>query len=418
MNPARLLRDSVHLLPAAILLLVLPLNHTMALRMGMLFLAAGIAWHVARRHPILSIPLKLPLAAWGGIALLSVTWSFNPVFSLNEIKTEIGYGLIVFFTFFILTRGGAELGLWLRALMAGVSIPIVIAMVHFWQRGGWAGYDWEWQNDFVPFSTYLATLSPFLLYLLYKTPFAKFPQNAVWLLLPFFLLAAYATQNRMFWLSFGCVLLLFLALGGWRFRRSGDARRLFVIGLAGLLIAGVGFVATVKQRAVIPAESTTAVVAHTLAQSERYEIWGFWAKRIAERPFTGVGFGRDLPHFVYADLKPKTWHVLMFAHAHNLFADYLLQMGVAGLVVLLYLLGSLYREFWKLYRSSNDEISLVGICGMALVTAFITKNMTDDLFWRTDALLFWALTGMLLGYAKYSAARSIGAGSPATSCKA
>jgi hypothetical protein len=28
----------------------------------------------------------------------------------------------------------------------------------------------------------------------------------------------------------------------------------------------------------------------------------------------------------------------------------------------------------------------------------LSKNMTDDLFWRGDALLFWALMGILLGY--------------------
>jgi len=41
---------------------------------------------------------------------------------------------------------------------------------------------------------------------------------------------------------------------------------------------------------------------------------------------------------------------------------------------------------------------MMGICGIAVTIAMVTKNMTDDLFWRTDALLFWALVGLLLGY--------------------
>jgi O-antigen ligase len=164
------------------------------------------------------------------------------------------------------------------------------------------------------------------------------------------------------------------------------------------------FVTVAKQRpadttAHLPGASTTSShIVNTFESSERYDIWRFWMARIAEKPLTGVGFGRDLPHFAYADMKPREWHALMFAHAHNVLLDYALQLGVIGLAAFMFLLGALVHRFWRLYRSPLEEASLIGICGITTVIAMLSKNMTDDLFWRGDALLFWALMGILLGY--------------------
>jgi len=144
--------------------------------------------------------------------------------------------------------------------------------------------------------------------------------------------------------------------------------------------------------------SAGTAIATTVGKSERYIIWHYWLERIAERPLTGVGFARDLPHFVYA--KPAEWPAFWFAHAHNLFLDYALQLGIPGLVVFLFLLGAMGREFWGLYRSADKEAWMVGLAGLGLLAALISKNMTDDLFWRTDALFFWAAAGILLGYGK------------------
>jgi hypothetical protein len=37
--------------------------------------------------------------------------------------------------------------------------------------------------------------------------------------------------------------------------------------------------------------------------------------------------------------------------------------------------------------------------GLAMLSGFVVKNLTDDFFWRHNALVFWALNGGLLGFA-------------------
>lgn len=386
------------LLPAALFLLILPFNHTIALRFLCLFLAAVIALRSFFKLGVPPLPLKLPLALWAGIAVLSLTWSLDPLFSLNELKTEIGYGLIAFFTFFTLTREGKTWQLWLNLILLSLALTLAVSLFKYYSTP-LGHYEWNEVHGYVSYSTYLATVTPFLLVWL-----KNLRGNFRWLgalLLTVFIWVAYLNTNRMFWISFLAVLVVFA--GFWAYRQqTGRAKiRILTSLMVTIIISSILFVQVAKQHpsdaAVIPsAESGESQVIKTFAQSERYRIWQFWAERIAERPLTGVGFGRDLPHLIFQ--KPAEWPNPFFAHAHNLVLNYGLQMGIPGILVLLLLFGAMTREFWQIARLPDNKPWEIGLVGLGLIVAVFTKNMTDDLFWRTDALLFWAFAGILLGY--------------------
>lgn len=383
--------------PAILFLAVLPLNHTMALRLAALFLTAMVALRIYIKNGAPPLPLKLPLALWAGMALLSLTWSIDPVFSLTEIKVEIGYGMLAFLSFYVLTRDPDSWKILQRALLAGLAITFLLVAIRAYQLGhAPSGNDWDWQHGYVSYSTYLIIAMPFL-YLSLLGVMDKRLKTMAWMLLPIYLGVAYLTANRMFWVSFGLVFMIFL-IGSWRKMPDARSRRkLFLAGAAGIVLTGATFFSVMQIKAP-EAALTGTTVATTFGDSERYVIWHYWLDRIAERPLGGVGFGRDLPHLVY--IKPAEWPPFWFAHAHNMFLNYALQLGIPGLMVFLFLLGTMGKEFWRCYRSNDKETWLIGLAGLALLAAFISKNMTDDLFWRTDALFFWASTGILIGYAQ------------------
>ncbi len=392
-----------YLAPGMLFLLVLPTNHTMALRMFCLVGTVAAAFLAARRHGCSSPPLRWPFLAWVILALASLAWSRMPAFSVGEIKTEIGYGLAAFLSFFVLTKDDRELRLWLHAAVGALALSIVLSLVGY-ANGHAAGVSpymrWDAVHGYASFSTYLSAAVPLLVLWFWST--GSRMRYAGWLVVTLLVIAASLLGNRMFWLAAGAGLTVTAAAVLLRSARRGTSQRRVLMPLcAAVALCIILFLSIAGQR---PADYARPAEAHestgltdVFARSERLYIWAFWLDRIGEHPWTGVGFGRDLPHWVYE--KPKEWPDLYFAHAHNMLLDYGLQMGIPGMLVLLWIFASIAAQFWRCTRDPDEQVFKVGATGLALVVSFFSKNMVDDLFWRTDALVFWSFAGILLGYA-------------------
>jgi O-antigen ligase len=136
----------------------------------------------------------------------------------------------------------------------------------------------------------------------------------------------------------------------------------------------------------------------------RIELWIFAIQHIWSHPLIGTGFGVGSAHAVLDAMQrkdPLLWH------AHNMFLNYGLQMGVPGILALLFLFLSIAREFLKLYRTPNETCSRLGAAGLAMLVGAVAKSMTDVHLGRNGSLLFWALTGMMLGYGMRLASRQV-----------
>lgn len=392
------------LLASALFLFVLPTNHTMALRMTFLFVGLITALVAMRRYGMPPVPIRWPLLAWASLALLSLTWSEMPDFSWGEFKKEIVFGMAAFFSFYILTRGRRELQLWLHIATASLALTLILALIDYvvgHQQGVTPYMRWDSVHGYASYSTYLVAAIPILVLWFFLAAKRLRPVGLV--LIAVYVVVAYLLDNRMLWLSVAGALAVFAALFArrWRQDRAKLSASLLPL-LAGILLSAALFVTVASQRPADyarPAQATdpsSTQLVDVFTKSERLYMWSFWAERIQERPWTGVGFGRDLPHWVYE--KPKDWPDLYFAHAHNIVLDYGAQLGIPGILVLLWLFGAIAWQFWHFARHPDETLFLVGATGLALVLAFFSKNLTDELFWRTDALVFWSFTGALLGY--------------------
>jgi O-antigen ligase len=88
--------------------------------------------------------------------------------------------------------------------------------------------------------------------------------------------------------------------------------------------------------------------------------------------------------------------VHLLTHAHNLFLDVVLQVGVVGLAVFCWLLAALAREAW---RARDLGQWRAGAALAALVVALVAKNLTDDFMDHAVVIAFWGYAGLLLGRA-------------------
>jgi len=377
----------LRLLPLAVFLFILPFPGTVALRL--LALAAGLmvsAW-VWHKEGFPQVPARFALLFWLACALFSLVTAVDPSYSLGEIKNEIGYAMAAYLAFFTLTRTRADAAVLLSALVLGTLALAALALWEYvlapstaWNEGGRAGGSGS-------YSTYLLALLPALLWA--GTVLRhEHRWNLMASLIALQLVIAVLTGQRAFWLALALQVLVALYLLQARGFVAISARRVRVIAVGAVLLSVLVIVSATMTRGVV----TT--------KDPRVTAWPAIALRILERPLVGKGFGRETMKKAYPDLVSKEFP--LFWHAHNVFLNYGMSMGIPGLIAILWLFFALLRKFWVLSRDDDRVIAMAGICGALLVVGVVARNFTNDFFQRDLALLFWAISGMLLGYAAHA----------------
>jgi len=373
------------LLPFMLLLFVLPFPGTVALRLVCLAVAFLVAMALWRRLAPPAIPCKPALLAWMAVAFLSLAWAVDPAYSLGEIKNEILYTMMTFVAFFAVTRDEADLRRLLLALAAGALLLCALALESRLRSGLW---DPEGiHGGIAAFAGYAIAVAPMLL-LLGSRLAAAWSRAAVFVLFLLVAATAFFTLERIVWwaLALQAVIALILL---WR----RDILKL----RAGTLLACVTGVVLLAAGAFLAAQqvrfgtSSVGVVAEDIRLGQLGPV----LHRIAESPAAGAGFGRGVLGKAHRDLIPKD--NMQLWHAHNVFLNYGLEMGVPGMLALAWVFVSLLREYWRLYAGQDRVASLLGVAGLTLVAGMLLRNQVNDMFVRDEAILFWALNGMLLG---------------------
>lgn len=379
------------LVAAGTFLLVLPVPHTVSLRLFTLF-TAGLLIFFAPRADIPPIPLKPMLALWIGVILLSLPAAVNPMYSMAEIKNEVGYTLLAFFIFFSQTRDNTTLNIWMGCLfLTATALCICGLMAWFIGHPSYLGF--YLYPGVGAFTTFTIMVLPFFIVALLRVRGSL--AYAGWSVVPLLLITAYMAGNRMFWIALIvslATLFLLLVLGQRPLRK-----RIVKFGIIPLVILGpLAVVTAFIQRA--GATSLLDALTYVSSVDPRIALWQHAIHYIGENPWVGLGFGLRSLGYAYPELLHDK---LYYWHVHNIFLDYGVQMGIPGILVLVLLLGAIGREFLLLYRSKRVEVAMLGAAGIAMLTGMVVKNLTDVFFYRESSLLFWVLVGMTLGYARY-----------------
>ncbi|HEX7327486.1 MAG TPA: O-antigen ligase family protein [Casimicrobiaceae bacterium] len=390
---------------AAAWLFVLPTNTATFVRSvgfassGVLALAVLMRSRRADAAPIpFSGPaILVPLALWAAWSWLSLVWSIDRRYSLDQLETEVAYSLLVMLIFHVAARDAAAVRTLFAVALAslGVLAALAVAMEIAW--GTWIPYRFHYGVG--AWSTWLVLAAPLLVCLVAPPPLGfgggKSALAVGALLLALVLATARLTGNRMVWIALAISLAVMIAAAALRWQRR-VSRRPVLIALALIALMGtfaVGFVDSVVERATIAYQGEESPEA-TLANDPRIALWEDVAHRVAERPWTGYGFGRRiLARQLTSELDNP-----MLVHAHNLFASQALQTGLPGLAFFTAMLAALVLRFVRYLRSRDDMLALAGLIGLAVVVGFVVKSQTDDFLYRSNAKEFWALSAILLGF--------------------
>jgi len=377
-------------LPFMVLLFILPFPGTEGLRLAGLaaaFLIVVIFW---RRLSAPAFPCQRAIALWAGVVIASLLVAVDPAYSLGEIRNEVGYALIAFAAFFAWTRDEKQLRLSCLAVLAGFAVISASALLGADLRKG------EWPSDVYyggvgGVSNYLVTVGPVLV--LTVALFGR-RHSRKWLALLGLAFGAVAllSAQRALWPALG----LQAALGCvwlWRVRAVAvDPVRLALTGTILLALIGTGIYVSDQYRTGGNPESPVA-----MGNDLRPHVWKKVGEEILAHPLSGAGFGLGVMSKAYPALLPAEGKV--FWHPHNLVLNYGISAGVPGMVAVLALFAALAWRFWQLALRGERLARLAGLAGAAMVAGVLARNMANDFFVRDGALLFWALAGMLFGYA-------------------
>jgi O-antigen ligase len=342
--------------------------------------------------------LLAALLAWCLLAAASYFWSADPEHTLAELRREILYGALAF-TVFYLAADLSRWRIWWPAMLVGAVVLVVGESL----RGAlepalgmrtWAGGDGA-------LSTHLVILAPLLLPLAWGLRADEPPRPVhFFAALLVLLAAAWATGNRMVWPA---LLLAFAVAAIARQRAVHQLPRLpkaRYLTLAVLAVIAALAVNTALHRVSVHGV-TPGIFAQSLQEDLRPRLWSIGLEQIARAPWLGHGFGREIAAGAFRPATPPLGNHPQLVHAHNVFLNVGVQLGLAGLALFAAVLLLLAREFARALR--HGESAPAGILGLAVLAGFVAKNMTDDFLFRHNGLVFWAVMGMLLGLTRRKA---------------
>lgn len=348
-----------------------------------------------RRETIPSIGVAIPaaIAAWALWSIASPAWSVDPAFSAQEVKGDVLWGLVTMTIFYVAvttTRNGfAALA---GTLLAGLAFWTALAVGFALSVAGWDSRLFHRGEG--AFATYLVTVSPFVALLLWRPPagLASGPRSlaAAVLLIALVLISARLSDNRILWIALAASVIIIAAGARPRIAPVWKAAA------AGLLIVvfALLFFDAARQRAELASPGNGSVTA-MLASDPRLAIWKHAIERIRARPWQGYGYGL---HILGSQIGADTGDRRIM-HPHNLFASQWLQTGAIGLALFLLMLATLAVRYVRFVRSSDVVLARLGAIGLAVLAAFVIRNLTDDFFIRANGKILFAAHAILLGLA-------------------
>jgi O-antigen ligase len=371
-------------------------SHTVALRLILLFCGTVLALIavVRQRGDLRILPaIWLPFLVWAVWAALSFGWSVEAGRTIKEWRNEIFYCGLALWVCFVAAQTHRSERVFLPCIAVAAAAVMLVGLRDFWV--GWERYLVGLHGGPGDHSSALLTLMPCLAmagWYARRARAALRVQTVILVLAVVLALSAYATLNRTIWLGFAIQLGVLVVL--LRSRRAGppwSTRAKVIAGASVLIVAAAATAALLAVQAEREASGGTS-----LGGDHRLLLWPEILEHVEERPYTGYGFGRGLLRkplrHEFGALDGQLWH------AHNLFLEALVQLGVPGLVLLLWLLAALAIAARRAAHHADDFAAACGMALLAVLAGMLVRNMTDTLLVRQNALLFWGITGVLLAW--------------------
>lgn len=367
------------------LIFILPFAHTMTLRLLAIFIPAFL-WLldiiVKKDFKIKRTAIDLPvlfLLVWG---LLSTIFSVDIKYSFKEYRGDMLIGFLLLYSS-IKNIEKEMVERIIDALIIGAAVVSVYGMVEYIGLTGRMESPGRMDSvtpDYNYFSTYLILVLPILFYRFYmRSAKMRVIYFSVTLIA---VIALILTFTRAAWIAAFAEIVLFGILIN---------RKVLIILMSVVII---GYI-IINYKHVIPITASeslkTQVVHPSYTYTDRMELWRFGIMHLKDRPVLGFGYGRANFSKVYPEFLKRS--ILLF-HTHNTFVNIGLELGIPGLIALLWLFWAILKSLWKDWKDKMNENKILSFAIFVSVVGFLVRIQFDHLLVDEMALMLWLSVGM------------------------
>lgn len=161
-------------------------------------------------------------------------------------------------------------------------------------------------------------------------------------------------------------------------------------------IVALPFVAAALPSAILSRLTSIGNLADT-STAYRVSIWTASVNMLKDIFESGIGTGSAAFSAVYPAY--ALGGAAYALHAHNLYLQIFVELGVVGIAVFVLMLFFFFRSVFSCYRTLGDRTQATTILAMGLgVFALLVQGLTDNVWYNYRiVLLFWLLMGIVIG---------------------
>lgn len=399
--------DRVVLFCLSVLIFILPVAHTATIRSFALFMPAvliAVRYYIAKDFTWVKTSFELPFFVFFIAAVVSLLTSVDIHESLKEIWGELLVPILLFYTVYFAVKKEIDTLLLLNVLFFGSLIFSIYSFYDFqMHEGKWFSPSYRAGGLRDPgggevAGLYHSMVIPFIFWGLFYFKEYRY-RIALSLLLVFNLLALHITFTRAAYFALGFQALLTIGL------LAIEKKWLWsLIILISVLL--VSFVYTENRMfremhtyktpslreymALTPEE--IAVRYPTGGMGHRLAMWKTAIEKISENPFYSHGYGRFL--FGKTVRTDKNTHFI-YKQVHNTFIGITFEIGIQGLIIFLWMIGTFFFVCWKYWRNNEDALShYFSASLLTMMIGYWVNNFFGSFDGDDSKLLFMMLLGI------------------------
>ena len=329
--------------------------------------------------------LDLPILIFLGWIVFTLPFALDPVYSFAEWRKALPRFVIFWFVFQVV-RNQSQVKAILHAFVVGLGILCLVEVIDFFAVGGRAfSMDVRAGSFFGAhqwLSNYLIIGGPFLWLSWVSQEYAweKVMNSLVCIIYP---IALFLVHTRSVWLVVLVQITLFIL-----YKITGK----FFLSVGGILLSVLALLIVLNVSGEFQNVPFNYDFSNPYTLQIRFNTWNIALQDVQNSPVVGSGFGKHTFQILHPNL-PEDIH----KHIHNMFLGAAFQLGIPGLLLLLWL-------FWKILsvsdswlRASVEHDSFHSQLALAIglmTIGVIVRNSFDDMFHGPIVYLFLLLVAL------------------------